>query len=217
MEPLAVVGDVHGHVGRVDEMLNRLQFDTRHVVFVGDYVDGGPDSAKVLDRLVGLAQAAPDRFTFLCGNHDLALLRYIEDGDFGRFARTGGLATLASYLPVVSGDVHAAFVRAFPPAHLKFLSALKAFWESDELLVSHAGFDPARPCARDRATLASEDGWPIFGATSRPRALVVCGHYVQRRGPFVSEHLICLDTGCGLLPDGRLTAVLLPEREFVVV
>jgi serine/threonine protein phosphatase 1 len=215
MEPLIVVGDVHGDVDRLNRILAQLEPYGRRVVFVGDYVDGGPHSAKVLETLIGLAQRAPHRFTFLCGNHDLALLRYVEDGNFARYTRTGGLATLASYLPAVTGDVHAAFLDVFPPAHRAFLSALEPYWESDGCLVTHTGFNPARPEARDAETLACDDGWPIFRATNFPRELVVCGHYVQRQEPFVSDQLICLDTGCGLLREGRLTAVLLPEREFL--
>ena len=217
MEPLIVVGDIHGDFVRLDRMLLRLKHYDRRVVFVGDYVDGGPDSAKVLDRLISIQQRRPQHFTFLCGNHDRALLRYLEDGNFAEYARMGGLATLASYLPIVVGDVHTAFLDVFPPAHRAFLAALEAYWESEECLVAHTGFDPARPAARDMATLACDTGWPIFGATSFPRRLVVCGHYVQKQGPFVSEQLVCIDTGCGLLRNGALTAVLLPERDFVTV
>jgi serine/threonine protein phosphatase 1 len=212
---LAVIGDVHGESRRLRSMLATLESFDGTIVFVGDYVDGGADSAEVLEILSGLSGSQPGRFRFLCGNHDLALLRYIKDGEFARFCAMAGLPTLASYLPVVSGDVHAAFVSALPARHVAFLRGLEAAWETDEILVSHAGYDPARPAARDIETMAHGTGWPIFGDVRPPKELVVCGHYVQTRGPYASEHLVCVDTGCGIIPGAPLTAVILPERRFV--
>ena len=198
-------------------MLATLEPFDGTIVFVGDYVDGGADSSEVLEILSGLSDAQPERFRFLCGNHDLALLRYVEDGDFSGFCAMGGLATLASYLPVVSGDVHAAFVAALPARHVAFLRGLAASWETEDLLVSHAGYDPAHPAARDVETMAHARGWPIFGKIQPPKKLVVCGHYVQTRGPYDSEHLVCVDTGCGIIPGSSLSAVILPERRFVSI
>jgi serine/threonine protein phosphatase 1 len=217
VKSLAVIGDVHGECRRLRSMLATLESFDGTVIFVGDYVDSGADSAEVLEILSGLSDSQPGKFHFLCGNHDLALLRYVEDGDFARFCAMGGLSTLASYLSVVSGDVHAAFVSALPARHVAFLRGLGASWETDELLVSHAGYDPARPAARDLETMAHGKGWPIFGKVRPPKGLVVCGHYVQSGGPYESEHLVCVDTGCGIIPGAPLTAVILPERRFVSI
>jgi serine/threonine protein phosphatase 1 len=217
MTAVAVVGDVHGDAPRLRAMLAALDSFDGTIVFVGDYVDGGRDSAEVLEILSGLASAGPERFRFLCGNHELSLLRYVEDGDFAGLCAMGGLATLASYVPIASGDVHAAFRAALPARHLAFLRRLDAAWETRELLVSHAGYDPARPAARDLETMAHGQGWPIFGAPGLPSKLVVCGHYVQAGGPYDSEPLVCVDTGCGVVPGAPLTAVLLPERRFVSI
>lgn len=217
MEPTAIVGDVHGDAKRLREMLRSLDAFRGRVIFVGDYVGGGPDSAEVLETLATLRERTPERFLFLCGNHDLAFLHYIERGAFGPLVAADGLATLASYLPVVTGNVHRALLSTLPARHRTFLEGLESYWESEECLVSHAGFDPARPFARDRQIVASAEGWPIFDAVSYPRPLVVCGHYIQRSGPFDAGRLVCVDTGCGILPGGCLTSVLLPERRFVSV
>jgi serine/threonine protein phosphatase 1 len=217
MEAMAVVGDVHGDSKRLRELLRRLDTFRGRVVFVGDYVNGGPDSAEVVEILADLSENAPERFVFLCGNHDLSLLAYYDDGDFAAFVATGGISTLSSYLPVVSGDVHAALRAALPRRHVAFLRGLAPYWESDDCLVSHSGFDPVRPHLRDLETMAHPKGWRVFDALRYPRSLVVCGHYVQTREPFDSVHLICVDTGCGILQDGRLTAVLLPDRRFLTI
>jgi serine/threonine protein phosphatase 1 len=217
MNPVAVIGDIHGESRQLRSMLAALEAFDGTIVFVGDYVNGGPDSAGVLEILCALSSSQPARFRFLCGNHDLAMLRYVEDGDFASFCAMGGLATLASYLALVTGDVHAAFVAAVPAQHVAFLRGLAASWETEDLLVSHAGYDPARPAARDVATMALGRGWPIFGRLPASKDLVVCGHYVQTRGPYDSEHLVCVDTGCGIIPGAPLTAVMLPERRFVSI
>lgn len=211
----AVVGDVHGEARQLRRMLTRLDTFTGRIVFVGDYVNGGPDAAEVVEMLATLAERVPERFAFLCGNHDLAFLGYLEGGDLGRFALTGGIATLSSYLPNVCGDVHVAALRAVPARHVDFLRGLGACWETPRWLVSHAGYDPSRPAARDHATMAHAEGWPIFDDAPKSR-VVVCGHYVQRRGPLNSRYLVCLDTGCGVA-SGPLTAAILPERRFLQV
>lgn len=216
MKALAVVGDVHGDVGALRAMLDRLVGLDRHVVFVGDYVNGADDTALVLDLLSELGERDHTRWSFLAGNHDLALLDYLRDGDFGRFAALGGVAAISSYLTDVRGDVHTALVRAMPSRHFRFLNSLSACWESEEVLISHSGFCPDRPLDRSFEALARHGDWRVF-TVSPPRPLVVCGHYSQRRWqPFVSDALICVDTGCGIA-HGPLTAVLLPEREFLSV
>jgi len=213
---IAVVGDVHGDARRLRAMLAKLDSFRGHVVLVGDYVDGGPDSAEVLETLCSARARDPDRFTLLCGNHDLALLQYYEHGDFAAYAPNGGLATLASYLPMVTEDVWREFRLAIPAAHVALLRELRGCWESNDVLVSHVGFDPTRPHARDLDTMTHAAGWPIFGATSTPRPLVVCGHYAQRGArAYSTERIVCVDTGCGMRADGVLTAVLLPERTFL--
>jgi serine/threonine protein phosphatase 1 len=217
MEALAVVGDVQGDARKLRVMLEKLQAFEGRVVFVGDYVGGGRDSAEVIEILATLAPERPGCFVFLCGNHDLSLLRYVDDGDFDRFGTASGLDTLASYLPVVTGDVHTALREVIPPKHVAFLRSLAPFWETEDCLVSHAGFDPARPRARDVKAMTNTEGRSFSDLARGPGKLVVCGHYVQPEGPFDSPHLICVDTGCGILPDGRLTAVFLPERRFVSV
>jgi serine/threonine protein phosphatase 1 len=217
MTPLAVVGDVHGDIVRLRAMLLDLQRTDRTIVFVGDYVNGAPYSAEVLEELSRLAMREPDRYTFLSGNHDLALLRYLRDGDFAAFAAIGGVTTLHSYLNEVCGDVYPAFARVLPVSHRAFLERLEPYWERDGVLISHVGFDPANPNSRALETLVLGAGAPPFAATRFPCELVVCGHYVQSNGrPHRSEHLICIDTGCGVA-GGPLTAVLLPEQEFISV
>jgi serine/threonine protein phosphatase 1 len=217
MRPVAIVGDVHGDFNALTSMLGLLQGVERPVIFVGDYVNGGGASAAVLEELSMRKLSHPDRWRFLAGNHDLALLDYIGGvGSFSTLAAMGGVPTLASYLPEVKGDLREAFTCAFPVRHRWFLETLAPCFEEEDLLVSHVGFCPDQPQARTLDALARSGDRRVFRSAG-PRNLVVCGHYLQAsRRPFCNEHLICLDTGCGVA-DGPLTAVLLPEKQFLTV
>jgi serine/threonine protein phosphatase 1 len=217
MSPVAIVGDVHGDFNALTKMLALLEGAERTVVFVGDYVNGGGASAAVLEELSRRKQSQAERWRFIAGNHDLALLDYVRGvGSFSALAAMGGVATLASYLPEVKGDLRTAFVSAFPARHQWFLETLAPCFEEEDLLVSHVGFCPDQPQERTFGALA-RSGDPRVFLSAGPRNLIVCGHYLQpSRRPFCSEHLICLDTGCGIA-GGPLTAVLLPEKEFLTV
>jgi serine/threonine protein phosphatase 1 len=210
-----VVGDVHGDLKRLELMIQELALIPSDVIFVGDYVNGGPDSREVLDRLVALS--SDGRYTFLMGNHDLALLQYWQTGDFAPFATMGGASTLQSYIEDLGGNIYEAFRAAVPDAHVRFLTALATYVEDGDLLVSHAGFDPSRPDDRSIDTMVLGRQRGLFSpAVRKPPKLVVCGHYMQPSGrPIIGEHVICVDTGCGR--GGSLTAVILPQRRIVQV
>ena len=214
MTPAVVVGDIHGNFDALRAMLTRLETFDRLVIFVGDYVNGGPASSAVVEELWTKKREHGRSWLFLAGNHDLALLEYLRGGDFASFAAMGGVATISSYVDVVQDDVRNAFVSAFPQHHRRFLEELLPCYEDVDLLVSHIGFVADNPLERGLDALATKGNRMVFSSPT-PRDLVVCGHYTQRsRKPFNGQHLICVDTGCGIA-DGPLTAVILPERTFL--
>src|SRR2546422_4704933 len=95
---LAIVGDVHGDVGRLAGMLRLLSADARRVVFVGDYVNRGPDSAGVLSLLLDARRELGGSLTLLLGNHELATLEYLDGGILPAYAAFGGMSTIRSYV-----------------------------------------------------------------------------------------------------------------------
>jgi serine/threonine protein phosphatase 1 len=214
---LAVVGDVHGDANRLERALDDL-LDKRdlHIIFTGDYIDRGPNSKQALDLILAAQRAHPDRLTFLRGNHENALLTYLSRGFLADFAAHGGLATIRSYLTVVRSGAPDEFRRIFPPSHRALLDSMPASYEDEEVLVSHTGFDPADPWNRSFDVMCNRNHADLFRHVGPwPTALTICGHYVQiDRQPYISQHLICVDTGCGTLADGPLTALILPERAF---
>lgn len=210
---LAIIGDIHGDARRLAELSQEL--DGRQLIFVGDYVNRGPETRETLDRLRAIQDKDPETI-FLLGNHEAALLKFL-DGDmpFYEFAALGGIATIRSYLPRARGNVRAEFQEAFPDAHRRFVEGCLSYFETSDLIVSHCGIDPSNPTSRKTTDMVMSRHEALFFRDFSPSKLVVCGHYVQRTGsPYVNGKVFCLDTGCGTM-DGPLTALLIPERIIV--
>jgi serine/threonine protein phosphatase 1 len=225
---LIAIGDVHGCPDSLDALLDRLapDPDADHLVFVGDYIDRGPDSKGVIDRLLALQENGP-ACTFLRGNHEALMLDYLAGGEgqpaadathaLRLWQQNGGGATLRSYASSGGTTVQ------LPEAHVAFVRETELYHETPDFFFVHAGLDPERTVrenveADDERTFLWERGHfeAPEPAWEKP---VVCGHTPQPE-PIDREKLIAIDTGCvyhrraGL---GRLTAVHLPEREFVSV
>lgn len=215
-EPIAVVGDVHGDALALEKALVFLARFEGRVVFLGDYVNKGSNSKEVLDMLIAFQRETNGRTTFLLGNHEVALLSYLDGGDLDNLLAHAGLPTVRSYVgesPQL--DPFAQFIEEFPTKHVNFLQSLETCFEQDGLLVAHAGFNPDKPLSRSVEDLVLGRCGRLFApALQTPKPLVVCGHYVQRSGlPYLSRNLICLDTGCGSIAGAPLSVLLLPQRE----
>lgn len=211
---LAAVGDVHGRADKLQALLADSRLADRMLVFLGDLVNRGPDSRVVLDCVCGLVAAG--RAQALLGNHDRSFLRYLATGDFLPFAVAGGLPTIRSYVSEARGDVYRQVLGAVPTSHVRLLEGAALCWEDSNVVLSHAGISPMEPWRRDETVLVHGTGARLFIERATLPKLCVCGHYVQDGGkPYVSDTLICVDTGCGV--GGPLTALLLPERQLVQV
>jgi serine/threonine protein phosphatase 1 len=155
------VGDIHGRYDLLLELLARLAQDAGvHaagrapvLVLLGDYVDRGPDSARVVEALVALAQAPGWRLVALKGNHEQAMLRFIDQPHLGGpWLRFGGEATLSSYGVAPPGAETADLVRArdellaaMPAAHLHALLSLPLAATVGDYAFVHAGVAPGVP------------------------------------------------------------------------
>lgn len=215
-EELLVVGDIHGDIVRLQRMLELTSAIDRKTVFLGDYINRGSDSFAVVDALVKAKRAAPAKFVFLMGNHELAMRKFLEGEDFVSFASLGGIPTIQSYISSnVYGSVKDALCEQMPQEHRSFLDSLDLYWESDDVLISHTGYNPQAPSDRTVTSMVATGHPEIFIDQHPPVELTVCGHYIQANGrPYESRHLLCIDTGCGT-NNGPLTAVLLPERKYI--
>ncbi|GAA4347903.1 metallophosphoesterase [Angustibacter luteus] len=216
-ERIAVVGDVHGNARALARAFEWLETWDGLVIFVGDYVNRGPASREVVDHLILAKDALGERLVLLRGNHDQVLLDFISGESPRRLLSHGGLTTVSSYLKGTEAQASIeTFRETFPDGHLRLLGDTGTHFETDEMLVSHAGYNPDRPTSRRSEDLALGRHHGIFsrGATA-PKALIICGHYIQRgMKPFESRNLICLDTGSGTTAGAPLTLVTLPDRNF---
>ena len=209
---LIAIGDVHGCALTLDALIRSLDIGADdHLVFVGDYIDRGPDSKGVIDRLFALREK--HTCTFLRGNHEELMLGYLDDGEYDLWAINGGVATLESYGAVKNGSV-------IPEEHVKFIRETKMYLETDEFFFVHAGLRPGLTIAEnleagDEMVYLWERGH--LKATDLPwEKTVVCGHTPVSE-PMDTEKLINIDTGCVFYTHpslGHLTAVRLPERRF---
>lgn len=209
---LFAIGDIHGRLDRMQALLGRLlTLDAAaRLVFLGDYIDRGPDSRRVVDALLALRAERPDT-VFLLGNHEAALLRYAAScapEDLRLLRAMGFEATLDSYAcrPGPGG------LDFLPAAHREFFAGLRRRHVEGPYVFCHAPIAPdADPDAADvfeldrllSGRLVDAEGWAKSGRT------LVFGH-LPFATPLVAPGLIGVDTGAG----AALTAVELPELRF---
>jgi serine/threonine protein phosphatase 1 len=224
---LYAVGDIHGERALLEELLASLPLcDGDRLVFVGDYVDRGPDSKGVVDTLLRVEQERD--CVFLLGNHEsmfLSFLGWTRQEYFGgdAFLMNGGDRTLASY-GYFDADEPDAKSFQLPPGHERFYQRLKLFHREGDYLFVHAGIgrdlldevdvDYALRKARSEDLLwerASADLPHKLGVT------IIYGHTpavdfsIRRNEPFS----IGIDTGA--VYGGRLTAIRLPDETIFQV
>jgi serine/threonine protein phosphatase 1 len=171
------------------------------VVFIGDYIDRGPQSREVVDHLLGL----PHRCVFLLGNHEKMLLDYLDGKDEGLFLPNGGLATIQSY---------GGHVANIPPAHLRFFRDLKPMYDTANYLFVHAGIRPLVPLERQREedlVWIRQEFFQFIGRFPKP---IVFGHTPLRQVLMAADR-IGIDTGC--VYGGKLTCLRLPDRQVIQV
>jgi serine/threonine protein phosphatase 1 len=214
---LVAIGDIHGCAQTLEVLLEQLApTPDDHLVFVGDYIDRGPDSRGVIDRLIQLRTEIP--CTFLRGNHEALFLAYLDEGEFDIWSYNGGTTTLDSYAVPGEGFV-------IPEEHITFIRETKLFLDTEEFFFVHAGLRPDRTIAQnladgeDMVFLWERGHLRIDDADLPWEKAVVCGHTPVSE-PVNTPRLINIDTGCVyyMRPNlGYLTAVRLPERTFVAV
>jgi serine/threonine protein phosphatase 1 len=221
------IGDVHGCLGELNRMLDLIAADCRttalktRLIFLGDLVDRGPDSAGVLDRLLS-GELPGDQHRFLTGNHEEAMLRVWEgDGEVvPGWLRYGGVQTLESYglsrseIFKLGLDLPQRMREVVPQRHIDFLKSFKDQLRLGDYWFVHAGVRPGfafdMQDANDLRWIREE-----FLSDERDHgAMVVHGHTITGE-PDVRSNRIGIDTGC--YDSGCLTALVLEgsSRRFL--
>lgn len=219
---LYAIGDIHGRDDLLSQLLGQIAADARHLpaarnilIFLGDYVDRGLQSRQVLDRLTG--ELIPGfECVFLKGNHEAAMLQFLDDAAFGRtWKYYGGLETLHSYgiKELTLSDDPADFERArerfreiLPESHRHFLETLPLSAEFGDYFFTHAGVRPGVVLHRqiEEDLLWIRDDFLESGSSFGK--MVVHGHTPKEEVVFRSNR-IGVDTGAYMT--GVLTALVL--------
>ncbi len=142
------IGDIHGEIGLLDSLLDAiLKYKPDHITFLGDYIDRGPHSREVVDRIMGMEVPV----TCLMGNHELMMLNALEDSVYGNnpmelWYRNGGEATLQSF----GFPGFFSFQSQMEEEYVDFFRTLRMSHMSEhggglKLLATHAGVSPAIP------------------------------------------------------------------------
>jgi Calcineurin-like phosphoesterase len=222
---LYVIGDIHGRSDLLDKMVDQISRDLAAnpasdclIVTIGDYIDRGPDSRGVLDRLAG--NPFPTDFVALKGNHEALFETFLHDPAVAEhWRRLGGLETLHSYgVPVRDLMMGAKYEQAatalhaaVPDAHFKFLASLRTSVITRKYFLCHAGVRPGVPLERQSVEDLLWIRDEFLRSTTDFGRIVVHGHTPTER-PEVLPNRINIDTGA--FATGRLTCVVLENSQL---
>ncbi len=209
-----VIGDLHGCLAPLKRLLENLEPDLHQdrLLFVGDYIDRGPDSRGVVDYILGLKARYPaENIICLKGNHEVMFLDFLAGQDRNLFLMNGGLNTLRDYWGE-GWDEQSELV--LPLDHARFYQELQLFYEIEDYIFVHGGLKPGVPLAEQ----VDEDLCWIRGefiaSTEDFGRRVIFGHTPFKQ-PLVLPNKIGIDTG--LVYGNFLTCLKLPQMDFYFV
>jgi serine/threonine protein phosphatase 1 len=213
------IGDIHGCLELLNTAHDKILLDAstspgqKLVVFLGDYVDKGPNSKAVLDFLI---QSPPEDVVqvCVCGNHDAEFLKFLQNpkSNMG-WLGFGGADTLRSYGVDVEhilkkgGGLEALermVKQAVPIAHVDFLATLPTLVEIGALIFVHAGLRPGVSLEKQTEQDLMWIREPFLSVGPDEPWLVVHGHTAEPR-PVYGKRRIGIDTGAFVT--GRLTVL----------
>lgn len=207
VEKFFAIGDIHGNLSHLELLMEKIKpaLDPHRdtLIFLGDYIDRGPDSKGVVDFILQLRTELP-HVVCLKGNHEAMFLDWHLDGkDYDLYLYNGGGATIRSYSQ--EGEFK------LPQRHLDFFISLRLYYETEHYIFVHAGLRGGIPLEeqdphdliwiRDEFMLSSYD----FGK------IVIFGHTPLQQ-VFVTPDKIGIDTGA--VYGGVLTCLELPAQRF---
>ena len=201
------VGDVHGCVDKLKTVLGmiKLDWDRDMMVFLGDYVDRGPDSRGVIELLLNLKKRHGDRLIFLKGNHEWMFMQFLKGEEQDFFLQNGGIETLESYsLEKGKTDI--------PQSHLDFLDNLDLYFETQDYIFVHAGLRSNIPISEQSPEDLLWIRSPFLKSSYDWGKRVIFGH-TPFSFPFIEANKVGIDTGA--VYGGRLTCLMLPDFEFI--
>jgi serine/threonine protein phosphatase 1 len=201
------IGDVHGCLDKLQRILVRCRDHggdrPRRLVFVGDYVDRGPDSRGVIETLLALQQQEAE-MVCLRGNHEAMMLEAFATGDEDLWLLNGGGSTLGSYGIRQALDL--------PGEHMDWVTRLPLSFDDGWRLFVHAGLNPHAPLDRQTEEDVLWIREPFLSSRRDFGRLVVHGHTPLRTGvPDLRANRLNLDTAAVF--GGPLTAAVFEDGQ----
>lgn len=208
-----IIGDIHGYFDKLLSLINVIEAELQDediVIFLGDYIDRGPESFEVIEYLIEFSKKR--HTVFLKGNHEDMLLRYLKGENIrDMYIVNGGAETINSYK-----KNYGKF--SLPEKHREFYENLKLYYEADDFIAVHAGLNPRINSIEEQdpydliwirdAFFRSSNKWSktvIFGHTPTP---LISG---ERRVIIDNEHnIIAVDSG--VIYGGPVSCLRLPDK-----
>ena len=202
-----MITDIHGELGKLENVLSKIETRPDDIfVFLGDYIDRGPDSKGVVEKVIEISQQF--KTITLIGSHEYALLHANTDEYYNYlFWNYGGPATVRSY----GGRFENILAE-----HGDFYRSLKFYYLTEKYLFVHAGIDPRfsleEQCETDLVYIRSA----FYRNKHNLPQKIIFGH-TEFDAPLVQDDKICIDLGCGKYKNAKLCALILDngKEEFV--
>jgi serine/threonine protein phosphatase 1 len=222
------VGDVHGRLDLLNELLVRIDADLalrpamRPVyVFLGDYIDRGSSSRETIDKLI--EHEKTNECVFLKGNHELIAIKCLRDpGLFDQWLRLGGVETLMSYgvapetfangKPIA--EIQSAFHAAMPQAHFRFFRDLQNSFSCGDFFFAHAGVRPNVDLSLQKESDLLWIREEFLSSTQDFGKIVIHGHTPTSEIE-VGPNRVNIDTGA--FATGRLTCLVLEGERLSII
>lgn len=234
-QPVYAIGDVHGRYDLLHALLGELRRDAlkRHpddtilLIFCGDYVDRGPDSAKVLAALTWLQRSSAIEARFLEGNHEAMLKCFLErPADSGRWLAVDGRTTVRSYGVNLPDDmdyqksaslteVRNCLLDAMPTSHYQLLYDLELYLEVGDYAFAHAGVAPGIAMASQKREDLLWIRERFLDHPDPAKSVIVHGHTWHDDKARVLPHRIGIDTGA--YETGVLSALYIADHYLEII
>ena len=201
------ITDIHGELGKLESVLSKITARPDDIfVFMGDYIDRGPDSKGVIDRVI--AQSKTHKCIYLIGSHEYAYLHARKKEDYFQylFWNYGGPQTVDSY---------GSFENIYK-THGEFLENLKFYYLTDKYLFVHAGINPHYDLEHQDEMDLVYIRYNFINSKHKLPQKIIFGH-TDLEKPYVDEGKIGIDLGCGKYKNAPLCALILDngKEEFV--
>ena len=203
------IGDIHGSLLKLEQLMLQCEQDASGrpatFVFLGDYIDRGPDSSGVIAYLMEMERRFGDRVVALKGNHEAMAIDAVDgETPLRMWFVGGGEATLESYGGVPPHEL--------PQDHVEWMRALRLSHDDGRRFFAHAGVDPEVPLADQAENTLLWIREPFLSHTGDYGRLVVHGHTPQMTGaPDLRGNRLNLDTAAVF--GGPLTAAVFDDTQ----